>query len=1713
MALGLGAATCLASSATFNFNADPAKAGIAMIGSAGYPAWRSAGGASGGANDGYLALLDAVSGTDAAVMFPDLDPNQVVEGFTFDADLRVGNPTSGRPADGFSINFVHTSDMVVQDMLAGTDPINDFAVPGQAEDGVASGIAIAFDTWAGNPLPDGSDIEGVIVRVDNQTILEYAMPDENGVNAADPAGQNACTDANSIQTGPYDGQNTGNPAGLCWAHLHVELSTNSQLTVVWKGATLLDHAAVNFSPGPGRFVVAGRTGGANENTHLDNVVITTIASGGVPDTTPPAVTTVEPPAGTLVSALTQIEVMFNKNVTGVDAGDLLVNGRPATNLTAVTGTDYLFAFPQPATGVVQVAWSPNHGIQDLAVPPNAFTGSGWNYTLNPETAVTAVMINEIMADNKKTLRDEDGDSSDWIELFNGSDATVNLNGWFFSDAATQPAQWRFPAVSLLPNQYLIVFASGKNRTNAAAPLHTDFTLPKAGGYLALSDAQTNLVSALSYPAQSADVSYGRDRASPNLLLYFPTPTPGAPNAIGGAGFAPDVKFSQTGSTFVTPFALALSTPATNAVIHYELGTNLPTELSPVFTSALVISNSVQVRARAFVPGLLPGAPHSETYLALSDNVTNFTSNLPLLVLYNFKGGAVPSGRRQFANFAVFDPGAGRTSLTNPPTLSVRAGISIRGSSTLYQDKHNYRLALWDEFGDDQGQAVLGLPADADWVLYACDNFEPVLIHNPFMHDLSRTIGRYSSRVRLVEVFVNVAGGPLNRANYNGVYVLEEKIKISPDRVNIDKLQPEQATPPLVTGGYLLGIDRPPAGEGQIYAAAQGINSEDPKYVELTQPQRQAQWQYINAYLNNFYATLEAPNFADPVNGYAQFVDVDSWIDHHILNTLAFNVDALRLSTFFYKPRDGKLTFGPLWDFDRSLGSTDGRDTNPRVWQSQVPDYGTDMFHYPWWDRLFLDIDFWQKWIDRWEELRRGPFALTNLYAEVDGLTGQLREAEAREIVRWPGFTTPRGGSYQWEIDHMKSWLSNRVDFIDTNFVAAPAISLPGGPINGWVSVSLSGPAKATIFYTADGSDPRQRGGGILPAAIPYTGPFYVTRNERIVARAYDPSHRNLTGTAANPPLSSPWSGPVAATYTLTTPALRITEIMYHDAPPPAGDTNDVENFSYLELQNTGTTPLNLIGFSLTGGIQFTFTAASGVTNLPAGGYVLVVKNTAAFLSRHPGATNIAGEYTGSLSNAGDQLVLTGPMQEPILDFTFNNNWYPITDGLGFSLVPTDVNAPADAWSSAANWRVSGELHGSPGATDAPPRAFPTVLVNEALADPDTSQQDSVELFNPTDTPADIGGWFLSDDFQTPLKYRIPDHTIVPTNGFVVLTAAQFGAGTNGFGLSRLGDSAHLFSGNGTNITGYTHGFKFGASRKGVSFGRSVTSDSLEHFVAQLRPTLGAPNAGPVVGPVVINELMFNPPLLGTNNNTLDEFIELRNISTRPVPLFDTAAPTNTWQLGDGVTFTFPTGATLPAGGYALVVNFDPASSPVQLALFCAKYNVDAATPIGGPYTGNLANEGESVGLYEPGKPETASDPQPGQVPHVLVDQVEYRNQAPWPTNADGTGFSLQRIDSSAFGDEPANWQAAAPTAGADNPPAPLTDLRFDAAELIGGVTHLHFQALAGRTYSVLFREQVADGAWQKLVDVPAPTTNTEEDISDPATAATRFYLLVSPAQP
>jgi len=276
-----------------------------------------------------------------------------------------------------------------------------------------------------------------------------------------------------------------------------------------------------------------------------------------------------------------------------------------------------------------------------------------------------------------------------------------------------------------------------------------------------------------------------------------------------------------------------------------------------------------------------------------------------------------------------------------------------------------------------------------------------------------------------------------------------------------------------------------------------------------------------------------------------------------------------------------------------------------------------------------------------------------------------------------------------------------------------------------------------------------------------------------------------------------------------------------------------------------------------------------------------------------------------------------------------------------------------------------------------------------------------------------------------MKYKIAPNTI-PANGYIVFTEDDhFG---NEFALSENGETVYLTSGldaNG-NLTGYRQQEDFGASENSVSLGRYLKSTGTYNFVAISENTKGSANAYPKVGPIVISEIMYHPnwPDSGSYNNEEFEYIELYNITSSPVTLYDDteAVP---WRFTEGIDFNFPASpneVTIAAHEYLLVVKNPTA--------FAQRHPSVPSGIILGPYNGNLDNGGEKVELSMPG------DEADGVRYYIRVDSVNYSDGSqhddfggldPWPAGADGDGNSLTRIDKNLYGNDPNNWDANSPS--------------------------------------------------------------------------------------
>lgn len=212
------------------------------------------------------------------------------------------------------------------------------------------------------------------------------------------------------------------------------------------------------------------------------------------------------------------------------------------------------------------------------------------------SATNKVVISEFMAVNSNSIADEDGDFSDWIELYNNTDSVVNLEGWYLSDKQENLKLWSFPAVNMPAGSYLIVFASDKDRRTTGSSLHTNFKLSGSGEFLAVSEPDATLSFSYSpmFPGQRQDISYGIYHGQE---VFFSSPTPGAENQAGSLPFAP--QFSRSRGFIENSFELVLSSTNPSDKIYYTLdGTRPNTTNANLYQSAIQISTNTPVSAIA-----------------------------------------------------------------------------------------------------------------------------------------------------------------------------------------------------------------------------------------------------------------------------------------------------------------------------------------------------------------------------------------------------------------------------------------------------------------------------------------------------------------------------------------------------------------------------------------------------------------------------------------------------------------------------------------------------------------------------------------------------------------------------------------------------------------------------------------------------------------------------------------------------------------------------------------------------------------------------------------------------------------------------------------------------------------------------------------------------------------------------------------------------------
>lgn len=1309
---------------------------------------------------------------------------------------------------------------------------------------------------------------------------------------------------------------------------------------------------------------------------------------------------------------------------------------------------------------------------DLFFRPQLLTNpAGTNRTLVSNTASYRYFIGteEPLESEDDALEDnpEAPDSAlDWVELHNNGTAAVSLGNWSFSDSTSTPAKWTFPAGATIPaGGFLLLACDDLNITapTAGGYYHTGFKLSSAGETLVLRDSLGTLVQQISFPSQTPFQSYGR--LSDGSYRYHDTPTPGVVNTgVILTGKVAKPVLSLPGGFYPSSRTITFTSTTPGVTMRYTVNGSDPTETNGTAASSVLVSTSRGVRVRAFAPGLIPSDVTTATYL-IREPVSR--QGIPALCvtgdeqrsLYQpfgamaIKGGAFtnaalpvptthngvwtqttatpqttadltaynnPIHRGRFierpANLEILYPdgrqgpnvgfglrisGSGharpRYRLTNQNRTPGASPAPNDGawSATAFTEKPSFNFFFRSDYGADP----LEHPLFPD---YPVNQFHDVRVRagkndpsNPFVEDefmrrVFISTGQVGSRGMINTMYVNGV--------YKGYYNLCEHIRE-------DFLQRHHG----------------------------GANAWDVRQVTAIASGDGLAFQEMLTFIRNNPQSSVA-NF----RGMQTRLDMVNFIDYLLVNLMGVTGDWPHNNFVCARERTATgLHRYYLWDAEGAFGDFSGNvRTNMFVAgttaslittapATAAQGEGIRVLY----TLLKTSAEFRLLFADRIQKHFFNGGALTEdklqalwmpLKAELTPFVGTVTD----RVTPWlngVGDTTRYTTSGATNTPSRRKVLFDGYTddvaggtFVQAHLVAeglwpaikAPAFSVVPGNVASGTQLTLTNPnGSGTVYFALGGNDPRAEGGNIAGTA--YTAPLTLDFTTMVKARV-----RSTGGI---------WSPLMEGTF--VTPSVEpviLSELMYH--PPDAGGVSGDE-YEYLELKNNGSQTVQLGGMKFTAGIDYQFPSGA---NLAAGGRLVLVRNLQRFQERYPAVTAFdAWGPLSSLANTGETLTLTNAAGLTVFNVTWTDSppWPGEADGLGRSLVPVNGSATSSS-TLAGDWRISSQPGGSPGVDD-PALPAPTIFINEVLSHAAAGEGDWVELYNPNATPVGVGHWWLSDSNAQPQKYRIPAGTVIPAGGFVVFAEAQLSTGAVPFGFSSTGETAVLGSGDASgNLTGYSTSVSFGAADAGVSFGRFVNSGGAAFYPPQANPTPGAANSAPQVGPLILSELLYWPATGG------DEFLEIRNIGSQPLPLFDPANPGNTWRV-DGIAFNFPPGVTLQPGQLVLVVPLEPAA-------YRTKYNVPAATLIFGPAGGSLRNEGEKLTVLKPGTPYLDGSGLT-TVPYIEIDQVTYLPAAPWPATAGGgTGVSLERLNSHAFGDDPLNWRASAAAEGTRGIPAPLS---------------------------------------------------------------------------
>jgi len=859
----------------------------------------------------------------------------------------------------------------------------------------------------------------------------------------------------------------------------------------------------------------------------------------------------------------------------------------------------------------------------------------------------SVVINEIMSSNTNTIYDEDGDTPDWIELYNSDVNEINLNGYYLSDDSLNIKKWQFGNVVIDPGKYLIVFASDKD--TIVNYWHTNFKISASGEKIILSDSSGSIIDQIDMPASLSDVSYARlNDGSPTWI--FQEPSPGSANTGNEImGFSDTVSVSLSGGFYSTSISVELSAGESN--IFYTLDGSDPDSGSLEYSGPINISETTVLKAISTKAEHLPSPVIYHSYFI------NEQSDLPVVSLisdpYNlfdyYYGiyadgpGWTPIPPHHGANYWMdWERPAHVQFFDDDKNLgfSKNCGIEIYGGWTRSFPQKSFSV----KFKNDYGSSALEYPLFPEFDITTFksfilrnsgNDFQFTHIRDAMMQSLIKDLDIDYLEYRPAAAYIN--------GEYWGIYNIREKISehyvanrygVDPD--NIDMLEGNME---VIHGDYL-------------------------HYSEL-----------VNYISNNDMSTDEAYNYVDSM------IDLDNCLLYFAAQVYYNSQDwpANNLKYWRERSKNGKwhwILFD--LDFGFNLYETNGQEE--------------DHVYY-----LFSGIETrpgsnppWSTLLPR--KLVENPI-IKNKYINLvaDLLNTNFKSERVINLINEMADHIATEG-----VKHRQRWDISQFTFDNHIQLMISFAQERPGYLRGFVRDFFNSGLDGTITIDAtEGGRIKLNSIYLEKSDLPWSGKYFMNVPIEVKAIAnegykFEGWSGSVTSNDRSITLFVTSSTNLTASFSMDSAYAKeivINEINYNSA-------DDFDTGDWIELYNRSDQSINISDWFFSDSDdnhKFIFPAGSV---LESGAYLVLVEKDSAFTARFPDVKNHMGETGFGLNGSGEFMKLVNEEGQIIDSLTYDDNlpWPVEADGLGATLELID---PKSDNSQGENWKASLE-HGTPG---------------------------------------------------------------------------------------------------------------------------------------------------------------------------------------------------------------------------------------------------------------------------------------------------------------------------------------------------------------------------------------------------------------------------------